>query len=116
MNHIMFGEIGAWLYKGIGGIKPDESQPGFKNVLLAPNFVQGLDYFVSSHKGPYGKIVSSWKRKGNRVIYSVTIPPNSSASVKLPITKSNKILLNKKQQGVKDVYQLQAGEHEFQID
>ncbi len=116
MNHIMFGEVGAWLYKGIGGIKPDEAKPGFDNVLLAPNFVQGLDYFESSHKGPYGNIVSSWKRKGNTVIYSATIPPNSSASVKLPITKSNKILLNKKQQGVKDVYQLQAGEHEFQID
>ena len=23
MNHIMFGEIGAWMYKALGGIKPD---------------------------------------------------------------------------------------------
>jgi alpha-L-rhamnosidase len=38
LNHIMFGEIGAWLFKGLGGIKPDELHPGFKNVLLAPNF------------------------------------------------------------------------------
>ena len=22
MNHIMFGEIGAWMYKGLGGIFP----------------------------------------------------------------------------------------------
>ncbi|RYZ49001.1 MAG: alpha-rhamnosidase, partial [Sphingobacteriales bacterium] len=34
LNHMMFGEIGAWLYKGLGGIKPDEMAPGFKNVLL----------------------------------------------------------------------------------
>jgi alpha-L-rhamnosidase len=27
LNHIMFGDIGAWLYRGIGGIKPDELQP-----------------------------------------------------------------------------------------
>jgi len=23
LKHIMFGEIGAWVYKGIGGLKPD---------------------------------------------------------------------------------------------
>ena len=28
-NHIMFGEINAWYYKALGGIFPDENQPGF---------------------------------------------------------------------------------------
>lgn len=48
MNHIMFGEIGAWMYKGLGGIKPDPEQPGFKNVLLKPNFVKGWIDFLQN--------------------------------------------------------------------
>ncbi|HTI09191.1 MAG TPA: glycoside hydrolase family 78 protein [Puia sp.] len=84
LNHIMFGEIGAWLYKGLGGIRPDPEQPGFKHILLEPHFVTGLDHFEAAHEGPYGKIVSSWKREGAVVHYTVTIPPNSTATLWLP--------------------------------
>jgi alpha-L-rhamnosidase len=84
LNHIMFGEIGAWLYKGLAGIQVDEEHPGFKNVQLKPHFVHGLDQFSASHDGPYGKIVSSWQRKGQLVIYSVTIPANSTATIEFP--------------------------------
>lgn len=82
-NHIMFGEIGAWFYKALGGIKPDPEQPGFKHILLQPHFVKGLDHFEARHTGPQGEIVSSWKRKDNGIIYTVVIPPNSSATLRL---------------------------------
>lgn len=39
-NHMMFGEIGGWFYKGLGGIFPDPEQPGFKHIILRPNFVK----------------------------------------------------------------------------
>ena len=58
MNHIMFGEIGAWFYKGLGGIFPDPENPGFKNIILKPNIVSGFEHFEASHKSPYGEIVS----------------------------------------------------------
>jgi alpha-L-rhamnosidase len=83
MNHIMFGEIGAWFYKGIGGIFPDPENPGFKNVILKPNFISSLDHFEASHNGPYGKIISKWERSGDNLVYSVSIPPNSSATLYL---------------------------------
>lgn len=81
LNHIMFGEIGAWFYKALGGIKIDPSQPGFKNVIIQPNFVKGLDHFESSYDGPYGKIISSWKRKGKKIELKVAIPANSTATI-----------------------------------
>ncbi|MDR2287415.1 MAG: family 78 glycoside hydrolase catalytic domain, partial [Prevotellaceae bacterium] len=43
LNHIMFGEASAWFYKALGGIHPDPKQPGFKNILLKPHFVAGLE-------------------------------------------------------------------------
>ncbi len=81
MNHIMFGEIGAWFYKGLGGIFPDPENPGFKNIILKPNFISSLEYFESSHNCPYGKIISKWKRESNNIIYTVSVPPNSSATL-----------------------------------
>ena len=99
MNHIMFGEISAWMYKTLGGIRPDPAHPGFKNILLEPKFVAGLDSFSAAHKGPYGEIKSAWKRNGMQVNYSVTIPPNATATL---------VLKNKTRQ-------LMAGFYEFTI-
>lgn len=96
MNHIMFGEIGAWLYKGPGGIKPDESRPGFKNVILEPHFVPGLDSFEASHDGPFGKIKSVWKRVGKAIRYEITIPANSTAIVKIAPVNGQSIFLGGK--------------------
>ena len=96
-NHIMFGEIGAWYYKALGGIKSDPQNPGFKNIILQPYFVKGLDSFEAKHQGPFGEIVSSWKRQDNKVIYTVTIPANSTATLNLnakSVLKNGKALLN----------------------
>lgn len=79
-NHMMFGEIGAWLFKGLGGIRPDPSAPGFRHIILNPSFVDGLDRFEASHMAPDGIVTSSWEKKGDRVEYSVKIPSNTTAT------------------------------------
>jgi alpha-L-rhamnosidase len=83
-NHMMFGEIGAWFYKALGGIKPDSKHPGFRHILLAPHFVKGLNYANISYQSPSGLIVSNWKRKGKKIIYEVTIPANCTATFTMP--------------------------------
>ncbi len=90
LNHMMFGEIGGWFFKGLGGIHPDEEHPGFKNSILKPNFVSGLDFFEASHDGPYGTIRSSWKRLDGTVTYSVVVPPNSTATIYFPLADNRK--------------------------
>lgn len=103
-NHIMFGEIGAWPYKGLGGIFPDERQPGFRHINLRPNFVRDLRHFEASHNSPYGTIVSKWNRKGKTVAYTVTLPPNTTATLTIPGAGD----------GGKTV-ELEAGTHSFEI-
>ena len=78
---MMFGEIGAWFFKGLGGIRPDPQAPGFRHILLSPSFVDGLDYFEASHMAPDGLIVSSWRRKGRTVTYTVKVPSNTTATL-----------------------------------
>ncbi|WP_121811585.1 alpha-L-rhamnosidase [Mucilaginibacter kameinonensis] len=112
LNHIMFGEIGAWLYKGIAGIHPDPEHPGFKNVLLQPHFVPGLNEFTATHKGPYGNIVSSWQRSSKRVTYKVTVPANSSATIAFP---AGKVYLAGKAINNPALYKINAGSYVFEV-
>jgi alpha-L-rhamnosidase len=115
LNHIMFGEIGAWLYKGIGGIKTDDQSPGFKNVILEPHFVSGLDHFESSHQGPYGTIVSNWKREGAVIKYSVVIPANSTATIRLPYVQGKRVYLDGKQIIKAGSFRQASGHYNFEI-
>lgn len=113
LNHIMFGEISAWMFKALGGIKPDESQPGFKNILIRPEFVDGLTYFESSHMGPYGLIISSWWRKGSHIFYHVKIPAGCTANITFPPGKS--LLSGKKRINIVHPVCLAAGNYYFQL-
>ncbi|MFZ4261106.1 family 78 glycoside hydrolase catalytic domain [Sphingobacterium sp. HJSM2_6] len=103
-NHMMFGEIGGWFFKSIGGILPDENQPGFKHILLKPIFPDGLDHSEVKHESMYGEIVSKWKKSNGQVLLEVQIPANSTATF---YPASNVV-------ETKPV-QLTAGKHQLQL-
>jgi alpha-L-rhamnosidase len=120
MNHIMFGEIGAWFYKSLGGIRPDQENPGFKNIILRPSFVEGLSNVESKHVSTYGEIISNWSRNRKNITYSVTIPPNSTADfsepenykikkILIPLTKTS-VSLDRNSDGS---YHLTSGKYEI---
>ena len=114
LNHMMFGEIGAWFFKGLGGIHPDESHPGFKNILLRPNFVKELDFFEATHNSPFGKIVSAWKRTGKGITYNIVVPANSSATLTFPAQTTEVFLNGKKLKSIFN-YQVAAGSYSFNV-
>lgn len=104
-NHMMFGEIGAWFYKGLGGIFPDADHPGFKHVILKPNFEKSLKNFEAQHDSPYGTIISKWRwKKKNNLVYEVTIPANSTATLYFP-----EYIKHEKE------IKLEAGKHVFNL-
>lgn len=127
LNHIMFGECAAWLYKGIVGIFPDPAAPGFKNIILRPSFIQNLNRAEGEHESPYGKIEASWKRIGGKISYKVVVPPNSTATLFLPEKKGQDILESGKaisknshiniinEDGKVLTLKLQSGSYEFLI-
>jgi len=124
MNHIMFGEISAWYYKALGGIFPDEQNPGFKHVILKPHFVDGLDSFEAGHESPYGRIQSCWERAGETVRYAVSIPPNSTATLFLEgkvkqasgPTPAARPATPEKSRKAQEVYQLKSGRYLFEVN
>ena len=83
-NHYAFGAVGSWMYRTIGGIELDPAAPGGKRVRIAPRPGAGLTYARTSLETLYGTVVSSWKLDGRRFVLDVTIPPNTTAEIKLP--------------------------------
>ena len=78
------GTPGAWFYEGFAGIRPDPAQSGFKHFSIRPGIVDSVDWVECWHESPYGKIVSNWKREGEKLAMNVTVPPNSTATVFVP--------------------------------
>ncbi len=129
LNHIMFGEVGAWMVKGLAGINPDDTNVGFKNIIIKPHFVSGLTYAKASLESIHGLIKSEWERKNNKISLHLVIPPNTSATLYLPnmpgkrIFESRKRIGNATHDGIafiaeKDncqVYKVDAGEYWFEL-
>lgn len=83
LDHIFFGDISAWLVNDIAGIRADEDAPGFRRVLIAPHFVDGLSWVRASYSSVRGEVCSGWKksRDGRKVTLEVKIPDNTTAVV-----------------------------------
>lgn len=71
-NHIMFGDLSAWAFEYLAGIKIDE--PGFANCHVEPYLPDGVEAFNVSHKMPHGLVhVRVWRENGE-VKYHVENP------------------------------------------
>jgi alpha-L-rhamnosidase len=94
--HSCFASPGSWFYQGLAGIRPDPAGPGFKKIIIKPAVVGDVTWVKCHHDSPYGRIVSNWKREGDKLTMEVAIPANTTATVYVPardasgITESNK--------------------------
>lgn len=71
-NHVMFGDLSAWAYEYLGGIKI--AQPGFRAVRIEPSFPKGLERFSASHDTPFGEITVEWHRKDGVPVVKYDVP------------------------------------------
>lgn len=87
-NHHMFGEVETWLFKHIAGIKP--LKPGFKEVLIKPQFLQDIEWVKAKYKG----ISVEYNKE------TITINTDVSGILELPSGK----------------YKIDKGSHTFDIN
>ncbi|MDR1601318.1 MAG: glycoside hydrolase family 78 protein [Tannerella sp.] len=84
-NHVMLlGDLIIWFYENLGGIKNDPQSVGFKKILMEPAFPEELTSVNAGYESPYGLIESKWTREGDKLSWSVTIPANTTATLKAP--------------------------------
>lgn len=83
-NHYSYGAVEEWMMEYMLGVKADEQQPGYKHILLQPHFDHRLSSVHGIFLSPYGPIEASWESKDGEIVYSVSIPCNTSATLSLP--------------------------------
>ncbi len=84
-NHVMLlGDLLVWFYEDLAGIKNDPESAGFKKIVMAPVFPEKLTHVDASYDSPYGVIGSSWRRDGDRLVWNIEVPANTTATVRLP--------------------------------
>ena len=97
-HHPYGAHIGFWLFKYMGGIRPDIENPGFQKFIIEPLLTPEMDYISVKTKSLYGEIVSAWKRTENQISLQLVVPGNTQALLLLPPdVLQNKININGKE-------------------
>jgi alpha-L-rhamnosidase len=86
--HNCYNGIGSWFYQALGGITPDEKQPGYKHINIRPQIVDAIDWVKVSKDTPYGKLYVSWEKAQDELKINLTIPVGSTATLHTPDGKS----------------------------
>jgi alpha-L-rhamnosidase len=90
-NHIMFGDISAWFYRALGGIRPDPEGAGFKKTIIHPCPLGDLAWVRAEHVSMYGPIRSRWQKEGGAFRLEVSLPASTTATVYVPAKRAEDV-------------------------
>ena len=128
-NHYAYGAVGDWMYRTIGGIRPDDAAPGYRHVTIAPRPGGGLTSARATYRSRYGQFVSGWKLDAaGQMTLDVTVPGNTTATVEIPAASRWAVTEGGKPAAVADgvrfvkmtgtaaVFSVGAGTYRFAVD
>ena len=72
------------LHKYLAGICPDESKPGYENVILKPVIPSEAECAEAEIHTVRGKVSSKWYRENGEIVWEISVPSGCTASVYLP--------------------------------
>jgi hypothetical protein len=93
-NHFMLGHIVEWLYRDLAGVGIDPSAPGFKRIRISPQPVGGISWVKASLETIRGRVTTQWTRRDGRFTLKILIPPNTTATVYMPVGKGAQVAVN----------------------
>jgi hypothetical protein len=91
-NHLMLGHLMQWFFDAAGGIKQEDTSVAYKNFVIRPEPILGLDKGNVYFNSPYGRIYSEWDHQYSFHVFTIQVPVNTTATVCLP-TPPNKTIL-----------------------
>ena len=80
--HYAYGSVVGWMFDQIGGIA--ELSPGYDTISIAPQIDPRLQWAKCRYDSVHGPILVEWKLQGKQLHLHVEVPPNTTASVKVP--------------------------------
>jgi alpha-L-rhamnosidase len=92
--HSSYLYIGAWFIEGLLGITQKTGTAAYQHLVLRPliEATPKLESVSGTYRTLQGDVRVSWTRVGERLRLSVTVPPNSDATLYLPTSDSGTVL------------------------
>ncbi|WP_164471768.1 family 78 glycoside hydrolase catalytic domain, partial [Halosimplex salinum] len=82
LNHSPFTHVSEFFYEVLAGIRIGD-RPVTEHVTVAPALVADLDWVEASVDTPNGSVESAWERTDDGYDFSVSVPWNATATVRL---------------------------------
>lgn len=82
--HNCYNGIGTWFYQALGGIRPDEKNPGYRHVFIDPQIPEGVTWAHTTKETPFGTVLLKWEVKENVLQMYVELPAGVEATVVVP--------------------------------
>jgi alpha-L-rhamnosidase len=73
------------------GIEPEPGSAGFGRLVLRPHPGGQLSWAAGSYSSVRGPVRTRWERTGGRLTFDAEIPPNVTASVRIPSTDAAQV-------------------------
>jgi alpha-L-rhamnosidase len=119
------GNMDAWLYQTLAGIRPDPEAPGFRKIIIKPEVLGDLTWVKAHYDSVHGRISSEWALDGNKFTMNIAIPPNTTATVYVP-AKSAEVVTEEGKSAAREsgirlvstehgvcIYKVGSGKYEF---
>ena len=87
LNHYSPGSVCQWLFDTCAGIRAN----GENHFIIAPVPGGDLTHAEATYKSLYGEVASCWEKTENGVKYTITIPANCTAEIRLSSQSSQAI-------------------------
>ncbi len=71
MNHHFWGDVSAWFYTYLAGIRVNPERDDCSHIDIKPCFPDGVSDVRAYHICPAGKISVEWQRDGDTVLLMV---------------------------------------------
>ena len=84
--HYSFGAVYQWVVENVGGIRSDG--PSYKKIVIDPHPGGPLTWAVTGYKSIRGEVATRWEKKGNALTLDVTIPANTTATIRIPAAQA----------------------------
>lgn len=91
-NHYAYGAVCQWLFEGVAGLRPDETEPGFRHILFEPAIIPALSPVSAAHASAAGRIEAGWRIQDDIVTWETSVPDGARGTLVVPAGARNIIL------------------------
>ncbi len=84
LNHHFWGDVSAWFYIYLGGMRYNPSGYDHNEINIKPIFIKQLGEVTCSFDCALGRVGTYWKRTGYKITLTVDVPEKAQGVICLP--------------------------------